>query len=191
MVPVNVRGWGNGVTLPLQGLTGPDGPAGKDGPPGEQVSVSWSFEMPRIHSRMEKLGFIASSLLYNGLHQSALTRSMNPNGTHANFACRSLEGSNRNKICDFRVNLNLSNWISILVGNIFNEGSVWGLFLLLLNPAWNVNHFSPICKTLGDVIGFLFCFVFLTYKAYPLKYNMICDIKLLPHPVSEQDIQHQ
>lgn len=32
------------MTLSLQGLTGPDGPPGKDGPAGEQVRVSWSSE---------------------------------------------------------------------------------------------------------------------------------------------------
>ena len=40
----NVRGRGNDVSLSFQGLTGPDGPAGKEGPPGEQVSVSCFFQ---------------------------------------------------------------------------------------------------------------------------------------------------
>ena len=111
-----------------------------------------------IHSRMNQWGFHSfqptlrcpASICWC----QSLMKPLNPETTYANFVLRSLQGSNKNEICDFYVSLNLSSWISILVGNIFNEGSVRGLVLLLLNLAWNVHHFSPICKTVGDVIVF-------------------------------------
>lgn len=46
--------------LSLQGLTGPDGRAGKDGPPGDAVSISKSFvlsEKLRKHFKMHLIYF--------------------------------------------------------------------------------------------------------------------------------------
>lgn len=63
---------------------------------------------------------------------------------------RSLGEFNRDETCVSSVSLNLSSWLSLLVGIFLMRDQNRIYFCCFPNPAWNAHCFPPICETVGD-----------------------------------------